>query len=161
LEEVVGSAIKEMSASLQLHHVSVKLPDDLPLLQFDAVLIERVLVNLLDNEIKYTPSGSLIEISAAPSANDMIEVRVEDNGPGLPAGREEEIFKKFERGQKESATPGVGLGLTICRAIVEAHGGAIRAETRAEGGARFIFSLPCGIPPALNIAEDNLANEHE
>ena len=76
------------------------------------------------------------------------------NTPGLPAGKEEQIFKKFERGQKESATPGVGLGLAICRAIVEAHGGSIRAENRFDGGARFIFSLPRGNPPAVDAAEE-------
>ncbi len=150
LEEVVGSAIKDMGANLHQHRVSVRLPEDLPLLQFDAVLIERVLVNLLDNAVKYTPTGSLIEIGAKLGERDTVDVIVQDNGPGLPAGREEEIFKKFERGQKESATPGVGLGLTICRAIVQAHEGWIRAETRPEGGARFIFSLPRGIPPSMS-----------
>jgi two-component system, OmpR family, sensor histidine kinase KdpD len=159
LEEVVGSAIKGMGASLQHHHVSVHLPEDLPLLDFDAVLIERVLANLLDNAVKYTPPGSLIEVSATPGERDTIDVYVEDNGPGLPPGREEEIFKKFERGQKESSTPGVGLGLTICRAIMEAHGGTIRAENRPDGGARFVFSLPCGTPPVVDVSGDQPAAE--
>ncbi len=160
LEEVVGSALKAMAAALVRHSVAVSLPE-LPLLEFDAVLIERVLVNLLDNAIKFTPPGSHIEIGAAPGEDDTVDIWVEDNGPGLPPGREEEIFKKFERGQKESATPGVGLGLTICRAIVQAHGGTIRAENRAYGGARFIFSLPRGNPPAVDTSADVAHGEEE
>jgi two-component system sensor histidine kinase KdpD len=159
LEEVVGSALKSVHSTIADHHIRVDLPDDLPLLEFDAVLIERVLSNLLDNAAKYTPGDSTIEIGAMPDGRN-IDVWVADNGPGLPAGKEEQIFKKFERGQKESATPGVGLGLAICRAIVEAHGGTIRAENRFDGGARFIFSLPRGNPPAIDYAEDlTLAEE--
>jgi len=149
LEEVVGSALKAMGGALAAHPLRVALPPDLPLLHIDAVLIERVLCNLLENALKYTPPGSPIEISAS-SGSDVVQVSVEDHGPGLPKGREEAIFEKFERGKKESATPGVGLGLAICRAIVEAHGGTIRGETRAEGGARFTFSLPRGVPPVLD-----------
>ncbi len=159
LEEVVGSSIKAMAAILTQHRVSVRLPDDLPLLEFDAVLIERVLANLLDNAAKYTPSGSSIEIGAALGERGNIDIWVEDNGPGLPAGKEEDIFKKFERGQKESATPGVGLGLAICRAIVEAHGGEIHARNCESGGARFVFSLPRGNPPAVDSSEDILPPE--
>ena len=155
LEEVVGSAIKSMSAAIGTHRVSATLPDDLPLLEFDAVLIERVLANLLDNAAKFTPPDSAIGIGAAPGAGDTIDVWVEDDGPGLPGGSEEEIFEKFARGKKESATPGVGLGLAICRAIVEAHGGRIHAENRATGGARFVFSLPRGNPPEVETAEED------
>ena len=149
LEEVVGSALKAMGGALAAHPLRVALPCDLPLLHIDAVLIERVLCNLLENALKYTPPGSPIEVTAS-SGTDVVQVNVEDHGPGLPKGREEAIFEKFERGKKESATSGVGLGLAICRAIVEAHGGTIRGETRAEGGARFTFSLPRGVPPALD-----------
>ncbi|OIQ95711.1 sensor protein KdpD [mine drainage metagenome] len=151
VEEVVGSALNSVRSIIAGHHVSVKLPDDLPLVELDAVLIERVLSNLLENAVKYTPVGSMVEIGAALSGPN-IEVWVADNGPGLPAGKEEEIFKKFERGQKEGATSGVGLGLAICRAIIVAHGGAIRAENRRDGGARFVFSLPRGNPPAVEEA---------
>jgi two-component system sensor histidine kinase KdpD len=159
LEEVVGSALKAVRSAIAEHHVRVNLPDDLPLLEFDAVLIERVLSNLLENATKYTAAGSNIELGAAVSPPDRVEIRVEDDGPGLPVGKEETIFKKFERGQKESATPGVGLGLAICRAIVEAHGGTIRAENRTSGGARFVFSLPRGNPPVMDTAEEDALNE--
>ncbi len=153
LEEVVGSALKAVAATIAGRPVRVDLAPDLPLLEFDAVLIERVLVNLLENDAKYTPAGSPIGIGAALGEGDTAKVWVEDSGPGLPPGKEEVIFKKFERGRKESPTAGVGLGLTICRAICEAHGGTIRAENRRGGGARFTFSLPRGTPPVVDTAE--------
>ncbi|MGN6527423.1 MAG: DUF4118 domain-containing protein [Burkholderiaceae bacterium] len=153
LEEVVGSALRGAGAlAAGGHPVRVQLPAGLPLLRFDAVLVERVLANLLENAAKYTPAGSAVEIGAA-IAGEAVEVWVADAGPGLPPGREALIFEKFERGRRESATPGVGLGLAICGAIVGAHGGAIRAENRPGGGARFVFTLPRGEPPAL--AEDD------
>lgn len=148
LDEVVVSALKNIERAAGDHRISLDLAEDLPLVNVDSVLMERVIYNLLENAVKYTPPGSAVEI-AARVADQAIEVRVEDNGPGLPAGKEELIFKKFERGQPEGATRGVGLGLAICRAIVEAHGGRIHAESRPQGGARFIFSLPRGEPPQL------------
>jgi two-component system sensor histidine kinase KdpD len=152
IEEVVGSALKAMSGMLDPMRVSVSLPEDLPLVNIDAVLIERVLCNLLENAVKYTPMGSPIEISATTSSERVI-LTIDDHGPGLPKGREEAIFQKFERGRKESATPGVGLGLAICAAILEAHGGTIRGETRARGGARFTLELPRGVPPPIDDIE--------
>jgi two-component system sensor histidine kinase KdpD len=125
------------------------LPTDLSLLHFDAVLIERVLVNLLENAAKYTPAGSIITISAQLQDQEM-QVTVDDNGPGLPPRMEKAIFEKFTRGQKENSTPGVGLGLAIARAIIEAHHGRIWAEQSPQGGARFVFVLPLQNPPAMN-----------
>ncbi|TAL17150.1 MAG: DUF4118 domain-containing protein, partial [Aquabacterium sp.] len=148
VEEVVGSARAAVAEALAGHVVAAELPDDLPLVQVDATLLERVLANLLENAAKYTPAGSRIAV-AARALPDAVELRVEDDGPGLPAGREEAIFNKFERGEKESATPGVGLGLAICRAIVEAHGGRITAHNRDSGGASFVFTLPRGTPPSI------------
>jgi K+-sensing histidine kinase KdpD len=156
LEEVVGSALRGLSSLLDGQHpVKVSLPPALPLLRIDAVLIERVLANLIENAAKYTPAGSGIEIGAS-LLPESVEVRVDDEGPGLPRGRERLIFEKFERGRKESATPGVGLGLAICRAIVEAHGGTIRGETRPQGGARFAFTLPRGRPPEIPASEGEI-----
>lgn len=147
LEEVVGSAMAACQSALHGRPVQVRLADSLPLLHLDAVLIERVLVNLLENAAKYTPAGSPIELHAL-QASGQVTICLEDRGPGLPPGREEALFQKFERGHRESAMPGVGLGLAICRAIVQAHGGRIRAENRDGGGARFIVTLPTGTPPS-------------
>ncbi len=146
LEEVVGSALSAMHGSLLRHEVEVQVPRDLPLVRFDALLIERVLVNLLENAAKYTPPGSKVTV-AAEVIGDHLSVSVSDNGPGLPAGREEAVFQKFTRGVRESATPGVGLGLAICRAIIESHQGKIVGANRPGGGARFTFTLPLGVPP--------------
>lgn len=150
LEEIVGSSLRAMNSLLAKHPVRVHLGENLPLLEIDAVLMERVFCNLLENAMKYTPADSEIEIRALNVDQDVV-VWVEDNGPGLPKGKEEAIFKKFERGQKENATPGVGLGLAICRAIIEAHGGSIHAENLHTGGARFVFTLPKGIPPIIEL----------
>jgi two-component system sensor histidine kinase KdpD len=146
LEEVVGSALRASALLLQQHQVSTQLAPDLPLLHFDALLLERVLCNLLENAAKYTPPGSHIVISAA-LRGPWVDLMVHDDGPGLPHGREEALFEKFTRGERESAKPGVGLGLSICRAIVEAHGGKIKACPSPQGGAAFVISLLRGTPP--------------
>lgn len=150
MEETAGSALRASRTLLAGHHVVTQLPHDLPLVRYDAVLIERVLCNLLENAAKYTPAGSTITL-AARIGDGMLAVTVADDGPGLPAGQEDAIFEKFTRGERESARPGVGLGLAICRAIVEAHGGKITATpaTTVAQGAAFVFTLPLGTPPAL------------
>jgi two-component system sensor histidine kinase KdpD len=160
VEEVVGSALKASRSLLAGHHVRVDIPADAPLVQFDAVLIERVLCNLLENAVKHTPAGTEIRVSAAVQGERM-EIAVSDNGPGLPPGLGERIFDKFTRGREESAVPGVGLGLAICRAIVEAHGGTIRAESPETGGARFVFALPLGTPPQIEEPETVTQEEAE
>jgi two-component system, OmpR family, sensor histidine kinase KdpD len=148
VEEVVGSALRATKTVLGARHIEVSVPHDLPLVRFDAVLIERVLCNLLENAAKYTPNDATVRIEAHTRGDDL-ELSVTDNGPGLPPGKETEVFDKFMRGTTESSIAGVGLGLAICRSIVEAHGGKIRGERGAEGGARFIVTLPIGTPPAL------------
>jgi two-component system sensor histidine kinase KdpD len=150
LEEVVGAALDATRVMLKSHHVEVRLARELPLVRFDALLIERVLVNLLENASKYTPAGSQVILSAE-AAGEELTVSVSDNGPGLPVGREEAVFQKFTRGNRESATPGVGLGLAICRAIVEAHHGKIVGTNRAGGGVTFSFTLPLGRPPVAEM----------
>jgi two-component system sensor histidine kinase KdpD len=161
LEEVVGCALRASASQLTQHRITTRLPRELALVRFDAVLIERVLCNLLENAAKYTPPGAHVVI-AAEARGMWLNVTVYDNGPGLPTGREEAVFEKFTRGERESAKPGVGLGLAICRAIVEAHGGSIAACASPEGGAGFVMSLPLGTPPAMPAAEHNLAqHNHE
>jgi two-component system sensor histidine kinase KdpD len=148
VDEVVGSALRACEFQLRERKIETNLPHDLPLVCFDATLIERVLCNLLENAAKYTQAGAVIRIGAAVEG-ERLRVTVDDNGPGIPAGREAEVFEKFVRGLRESSTPGVGLGLSICRAIVEAHGGAIEAARSAEGGASLRFTLPLGTPPEM------------
>jgi two-component system sensor histidine kinase KdpD len=156
IEEVVGGAIQSLRTRLGERAVRVVLPPDLPLVEIDAVLIERVIANLLDNALKYALGDSAIEVvgSIAASNEPMLRVAVMDRGPGIPTGKETEIFEKFSRGTSESATPGVGLGLAICRAIIHAHGGQISASTRPEGGATVAFTLPIGQPPDLDVSGD-------
>jgi two-component system sensor histidine kinase KdpD len=161
LEEVVGSALRLCKPYLGTRRIETRLPRDLPLIRFDAMLIERVLCNLLENASKYTPSDSHVVIAAEISGH-LMNVSVFDNGPGLPTGREESLFEKFTRGERESATTGVGLGLAICRAIIEAHGGMIRAGKSPEGGAAFIFTLPLGTPPVTpDFDAGEAITEHE
>lgn len=148
LEEVVGASLQTLAVPLARHEVVVDLPADLPLLAFDSVLMERVFCNLLENAAKYTPAGSRIEIGAR-NEGDRVTITVADNGPGLPPGREDSLFEKFTRGHDESAVAGVGLGLAIVRAIVEAHKGTVRGENRPQGGARFVITLPVGEPPVV------------
>src|SRR5215831_5760806 len=153
LEEIVGGVLTRLRARLEGRPVRIALPKDAPLVKLDAVLIEQVLVNLLENALKYTPARTAIEISAefAPGS---VTVSVVDEGPGIPPGLEERLFDKFYRASPERAQSGVGLGLTICRAIVEAHGGTIRAENRIPHGAAFRFTLPRDeAPPAIESEE--------
>lgn len=147
-EEVVGSALKAAQPALVHHRVEVKLARDLPLVEFDATLIERVLYNLIENACKYTPPGTVVTMAAEASGGNLV-VSVTDTGPGIPKGQEESIFEKFTRGTRESSTPGVGLGLAISRAIIEAHHGRIAARNNPNGGARFTFTLPLGTPPEM------------
>lgn len=141
LEEIVGVVLNRLSEKLKDRHVAVRLPEDLPLIPFDPLLIEQILMNLFDNALKYTPPGTPLEISAMIRENEVI-TELADRGPGLPQGSEEHIFEKFVRGSGPGG--GIGLGLAICRAIITAHGGSIWAENRPDGGTAFRFTLPLG-----------------
>lgn len=154
LEEVVGSALKMLEPSLGGRHIALSLPDPLMLIHVDGPLFERVLINLLENAVKYAGYKSNIGIRTQAMA-DKLDLEVWDNGPGIPVGKEQLIFDKFSRGNKESAIPGVGLGLAICQAIVEVHDGKIFAVNRPEGGASFHVILP--LPPPPELAEMNEA----
>ncbi len=141
IEEIIGGAARLTERLLQAHRVETDVPADLPLVRCDAVLIERVLVNLLENAAKYTPPGSVVTVSARAEPGEL-RVTVADDGPGLAEGERQRVFEKFARGAAGSAAGGVGLGLAICRAIVEAHGGTIEAGAAPRGGAAFVFTLP-------------------
>jgi len=140
LEEVVGAALTRLEGQLQGHLVRTRFPPGLPLVRIDGVLIEQTLINLLENALKYTPPGSPIDLSAS-EVDKTILFEIADRGPGLPKGEEQRIFDKFYRAGPARES-GVGLGLTICRGIIEAHEGRIWAENRPGGGAVFRFTLP-------------------
>jgi two-component system sensor histidine kinase KdpD len=144
VEELVGNAIAAARSSLRGHAVATNIAAALPLVAVDEVLIRQVLVNLLDNAAKYAPPGSPLTI-AADVADDHLAVEVLDSGPGFPAGDEERVFDKFYRGRTGGS--GIGLGLTIARGLVTAHGGTIAAGNRRDGGARVRFTLPLEQPP--------------
>ena len=152
LEEIIGVVLNRLSDRFKGRSLSADLPEDLPLILFDTLLIEQVLMNLLDNALKYSPQGTPIELSATVKGNEVL-VEIADRGPGIPPGSDERIFEKFVRGAATGG--GIGLGLTICRAIVAAHEGRIWAEDRPGGGAIFRFTLPLeGEPPHLEQEKD-------
>jgi len=155
LEEVIGSALKTLEPGLGGRHIALDMPDPLALIHVDGPLFERVLINLLENAGKYAGRKAQIGIHASVTP-EQLQLEVWDTGPGIPAGQEQAIFDKFARGNKESAIPGVGLGLAICQAIVEVHGGTIAAHNRPEGGARFCVTLPRDTPPELNELPEDL-----
>jgi two-component system, OmpR family, sensor histidine kinase KdpD len=151
LADVAGVALLRTEEQLHGHPVTTSFPPDLPLVPMDEILLEQVFVNLLENAARHTPAGTAIEIGAESRPGEVI-AWVADRGPGLPPGEEESVFRKFYRGGTGGG--GIGLGLTICRGIVTAHGGRIWAENRPGGGAAFRFSLPIsGTPPQL-VAEE-------
>jgi two-component system, OmpR family, sensor histidine kinase KdpD len=142
VEEIVGAALDRLDDRLRGREVHTDVPGDLPLVPFDAILIEQVLINLLENATKYSPPGSPIDVSACAHETE-VEITVGDRGPGIAKENAERVFDKFYR-VHEAEGGGVGLGLTICRGIVGAHGGRIWVEERDGGGAAFHFTLPRG-----------------
>jgi two-component system sensor histidine kinase KdpD len=156
LDEVVGAVLGRLRKRFEGREVRVDLSGAPPLVFLDPVLIGQVLTNLLDNALKYTPAGTPIDIDAAvePGA---VRICVGDHGPGLARGDEQRVFEKFFRATTEGGPGGVGLGLTICKAVVEAHGGRIWAQNRPEGGARFCFELPQPAQPKPPQPEGSVA----
>lgn len=156
VEEAVGAALERTQAALGDRPVQIDLADDLPLVPYDSILLQQVLVNLLENVGKYTPSTAEVRI-AARLTDDGVEITVADRGPGLPEGEEAKVFEKFYRAEKGRGG-GAGLGLTISKGIVTAHGGRMWARNRDGGGAEFCFTLPVeGSPPEID--EDEPASQ--
>ncbi len=147
LEEALGAALSRAEEELGSRPVTVSFPEDLPLVPADGLLLEQLFYNLLENAAKYTPAGTPITV-AARAEPGWVVVEVADRGPGLPPGGEARVFDTYVRLARGGS--GVGLGLTICRGIVVAHGGTIWAENRPEGGVAFCFRLPIeGTPPTM------------
>ena len=141
LQEIVGSVLKQMQDTLAEFRISTDIPKGLPMVNADALLIGQVLQNLLENAASFSRHGQVIEIIAY-SNNQMVTVEIRDNGPGIAAGKEREIFNKFFTMAQADRPKGAGLGLAICQAIIVAHGGAIEAKNRDYGGACVTFTLP-------------------
>jgi len=140
VQDLVSSTLSALGL-LTTGRVSVDVPGNIPFAPMDFVLMTQVLVNLLDNALKYSPADSVVELTARIKG-DMLEVAVTDRGPGIPEEDLQRVFDKFYRVHRPEGVSGTGLGLAICKGIVEAHGGLIRAENREGGGAKFIISLP-------------------
>jgi two-component system sensor histidine kinase KdpD len=152
LDEIVGAALSRLDERLRNHTVKTTFPPNLPMVRIDGVLLEQAVLNLLENAAKYAPAGSSIDVSASAGDHEVV-MEVADRGQGIPPGEEARIFEKFYRA-KPAREGGVGLGLTICRGIIEAHGGRIWAENRSGGGAVFRVSLP------LTEEQPPMASEH-
>jgi len=143
IDPLLREAVEQLNPTAAAKSIRVRLSagPELPEAAADADLIRRVVVNLLDNALKYTPHGGLVTLSVKQSQN-MLTIRVRDTGPGIPDGEQQRIFEKFRRVQRVSAPKGLGLGLAFCKLAVEAHGGRIWAENSARRGAAFNFTLP-------------------
>ncbi len=149
LEEALGVALLRLEERLAGHPVETRLAPDLPLVPIDELLLEQVFINLLENAAKYSGPVEAIRVAAWEQDEEVV-VEVADEGPGIPSGEEETIFQKFQRGggaDKMGPAGGSGLGLTICRGIITAHGGRIWLQHQDGGGAAFRFTLPLVGPP--------------
>ncbi|MHB8771369.1 MAG: DUF4118 domain-containing protein [Syntrophales bacterium] len=147
LEEIIGVVLNRFSDRLRERSLELSIPPDLPLIPFDTLLMEQVLSNLVENALRHTPTGTPLQIIVTPQKSAVM-IAIADQGPGIPGQEEEAIFRKFTRGTHTQM--GAGIGLAICRAIIEAHGGRIWAENRPGGGAIFTFVIPIeGTPPSL------------
>ena len=149
IQDLIGSVLQQFSTRLKDHPLRLEIPDDLPIITCDAVLIGQVITNLLDNACKYSPSGSPVSIGAQSNA-EALEITVCDSGFGLDEEELEKVFIKFYRSPNQRYSTGTGLGLSICKGIVEAHGGWIKATKNTDQGLTFCFSLPLRDGPGAN-----------
>jgi two-component system sensor histidine kinase KdpD len=153
VEELVGAALSRLEGRLQDREVAVSLPRELLMVPADAVLVEQLLVNLIENAAKHTPRRTPIDVTASADEG-AVRIEVADRGPGIPPGEEAHVFDAFHRARGSSEAGGHGLGLAVCRAVVKAHGGEIGVEARPGGGAVFRVTLPAeGAPPDPDVEE--------
>ncbi|MEP6717090.1 MAG: ATP-binding protein, partial [Terriglobia bacterium] len=144
VHDVVGAALRQLGEATGSQPVSVTIAPNMPLVPMDHVLIVQVLVNVLDNALRYSSGDAPVEIDARMST-DRLEIRVLDRGRGIPEEELERVFDKFFRGASPGTPKGIGLGLSICKGFVEAHNGAIVARNRAQGGTEVAVFLPSKI----------------
>jgi two-component system sensor histidine kinase KdpD len=141
VQDVIGTALEQLGKRITSHEIQVNIPDDFPLVLMDFTLIVQVMVNLLENAVKYSPAGSLIEVSAS-TFHDKARIDVADRGVGIPPEDLARVFDKFYRVQRPESVSGTGLGLSISKGIVEAHHGHIQAQAREGGGTIIRMELP-------------------
>lgn len=155
IEEIIGGALRQLQIQLESHPLELSIPTNTPLVYCDAILLERVMTNLLENSCKYADAGSPISVSVI-SDNQSMCVQVKNIGPAIPQANLFSIFKKFTRGQSESTIPGVGLGLSLCQTIIEAHDGQIWVDNLKPEGVCFQFKLPLPPMPQLEFDEEEI-----
>jgi two-component system, OmpR family, sensor histidine kinase KdpD len=144
LDDLVAEAVTSVLSALEERSLRVEHADDLPMVDADPLLIAQVLANLLDNAVRHAPSGSVITVAAEPTG-DQIAVSVTDSGPGVPSDEHEAVFNRFVRFDTGGRA---GLGLSIAKTFIEAHGEDIWVEDVVTGGARFVFTLSAALSPA-------------
>jgi two-component system sensor histidine kinase KdpD len=159
IQDIIGIVLRQHQELWAEHPLKINIPPDLPLVEVDSTLIEQVFANLLDNAVKYSPSGSEITITVEKQNQEM-RIVVADKGKGLPPGHEDKVFDKFYRMHSPGYVSGTGLGLSICKGIIEAHGGKIWAENRPGGGEMFYFALPLKEPPPIPLVNDRGGDEN-
>ena len=142
VEDVIGAALEQLGAANRQRSIQVDTARDLPFIRMDFVLIVQVIVNLLDNALKYSPYPSPVTVRAQMSGKEL-EISVLDDGEGIPEQNLSSVFEKFNRGGRTGETGGIGLGLSICKGLVEAHNGKIWARRRDPHGTAVTFSIPC------------------
>ena len=145
IADLVQHAVRRLRPIARAHRVRLDVDDDLPPVSLDVTMAEQILLNLLENALRFAPPGSEIVVGAhvlAPSDPDEIELRVADHGPGVPAEARDRIFEEFQSAETRPDRSGTGLGLAIVRALVVAHGGSVRYEDTPGGGATFVCTFP-------------------
>jgi signal transduction histidine kinase len=145
IDKLLDDSIAEFSTVAMQYKVSVikMIPEFLPTVRMDQAMIQRVLNNLIDNALKYSPENSQVTITAKLLADEMLEIRISDNGPGVPHEYQQKIFDRFVQVPGQSSRKrGSGLGLTYCRLAVESHQGNLWVEDRPGGGSIFVFTFP-------------------
>jgi two-component system sensor histidine kinase KdpD len=140
IEEVIGVVLHRLGRQLRDHPLQLQVANSLPPVMIDELLMQQVLINLLDNAAKFAPPGTAIELHAEAQGQFLV-LEICDHGPGIVPGEEDRIFERFFRGS-EQQTSGSGIGLAICRAVIQLHGGTISAQNRSGGGAVIRVALP-------------------
>lgn len=146
-EEIAGAVVRRARRRPDGARLRVRLEPDLPLLWCDALLVHQLLDNLVDNALKYSPAGTPVELLVRRAGSELL-LAVRDRGPGVPPAARERVFEVFARGDGAAPGAGAGVGLAVCRAIAQAHGGTLRLRPRGHGGAAFECRLPLREPPS-------------